>query len=278
MFTRLTCSVLLRVKVLGAELGLKLNVLFRSREEDLVLFQCCRLNPNFRLERSGADIQTSSQEISFQLCIPIWLEGFSAVYFMMMIFFFFFALPLLAAVICLKSPFSDQFPRLNLWGARRLYVRLERGVKLFSRQCDGVSRRCFSAKQKINIYWQDSEGFFFLLSFCLVASVSILLARTRDTRFVFFGSNQESEGSSSLLVVVFFWIICQWELGCEPLTHMGDKTNGPGFGSNASDSQFTLWIATKRSDGPSARKRRRPKERQRWWNNLQLTPPHISSL
>lgn len=165
MLTRLTCSVLLRVKVLGAELGLKLNVLFRSREEDLVLFQCCRLNPNFRLERSGADIQTSSQEISFQLCIPIWLEGFSAVYFMMMIFFFFFALPLLAAVICLKSPFSDQFPRLNLWGARRLYVRLERGVKLFSRQCDGVSRRCFSAKQKINIYWQDSEGFFF--SFCL---------------------------------------------------------------------------------------------------------------
>lgn len=80
-------------------------------------------------------------------------------------FFFFFALPLLAAVIRLKSPFSDQFPRLNLWGARRLYVRLERGVKLFSRQCDGVSRRCFSAKQKINIYWQDSEGFFF--SFCL---------------------------------------------------------------------------------------------------------------
>lgn len=93
MLTRLTCSVLLRVQVLGAELGLKLNVLFRSREEDLVLFQCCRLNPNFRLERSGADIQTSSQEISFQLCIPIWLEGFSAVYFMMMIFFFFLPFP-----------------------------------------------------------------------------------------------------------------------------------------------------------------------------------------
>lgn len=277
MFTRLTCSVLLRVKVLGAELGLKLNVLFRSREEDLVLFQCCRLNPNFRLERSGADIQTSSQEISFQLCIPIWLEGFSAVYFMMMIFFF-FALPLLAAVICLKSPFSDQFPRLNLWGARRLYVRLERGVKLFSRQCDGVSRRCFSAKQKINIYWQDSEGFFFLSVF-LFGRICVHFA-CKDTRHTvcFFGSNQESEGSSSLLVVVFFWIICQWELGCEPLTHMGDKTNGPGFGSNASDSQFTLWIATKRSDGPSARKRRRPNERQRWWNNLQLTPPHISSL
>lgn len=278
MFTRLTCSVLLRVKVLGAELGLKLNVLFRSREEDLVLFQCCRLNPNFRLERSGADIQTSSQEISFQLCIPIWLEGFSAVYFMMMIFFFFFALPLLAAVICLKSPFSDQFPRLNLWGARRLYVRLERGVKLFSRQCDGVSRRCFSAKQKINIYWQDSEGFFFLSVF-LFGRICVHFA-CKDTRHTvcFFGSNQESEGSSSLLVVGFFWFICQWELGCEPLTHMGDKTNGPGFGSNASDSQFTLWIATKRSDGPSARKRRRPKERQRWWNNLQLTPPHISSL
>lgn len=278
MLTRLTCSVLLRVKVLGAELGLKLNVLFRSREEDLVLFQCCRLNPNFRLERSGADIQTSSQEISFQLCIPIWLEGFSAVYFMMMIFFFFFALPLLAAVICLKSPFSDQFPRLNLWGARRLYVRLERGVKLFSRQCDGVSRRCFSAKQKINIYWQDSEGFFFLSVF-LFGRICVHFA-CKDTRHTvcFFGSNQESEGSSSLLVVVFFWIICQWELGCEPLTHMGDKTNGPGFGSNASDSQFTLWISTKRSDGPSARKRRRPKERQRWWNNLQLTPPHISSL
>lgn len=277
MLTRLTCSVLLRVQVLGAELGLKLNVLFRSREEDLVLFQCCRLNPNFRLERSGADIQTSSQEISFQLCIPIWLEGFSAVYFMMMIFFF-FALPLLAAVICLKSPFSDQFPRLNLWGARRLYVRLERGVKLFSRQCDGVSRRCFSAKQKINIYWQDSEGFFFLSVF-LFGRICVHFA-CKDTRHTvcFFGSNQESEGSSSLLVVVFFWIICQWELGCEPLTHMGDKTNGPGFGSNASDSQFTLWIATKRSDGPSARKRRRPKERQRWWNNLQLTPPHISSL
>lgn len=277
MFTRLTCSVLLRVKVLGAELGLKLNVLFRSREEDLVLFQCCRLNPNFRLERSGADIQTSSQEISFQLCIPIWLEGFSAVYFMMMIFFF-FALPLLAAVICLKSPFSDQFPRLNLWGARRLYVRLERGVKLFSRQCDGVSRRCFSAKQKINIYWQDSEGFFFLSVF-LFGRICVHFA-CKDTRHTvcFFGSNQESEGSSSLLVVVFFWFICQWELGCEPLTHMGDKTNGPGFGSNASDSQFTLWISTKRSDGPSARKRRRPKERQRWWNNLQLTPPHISSL
>lgn len=277
MFTRLTCSVLLRVQVLGAELGLKLNVLFRSREEDLVLFQCCRLNPNFRLERSGADIQTSSQEISFQLCIPIWLEGFSAVYFMMMIFFF-FALPLLAAVICLKSPFSDQFPRLNLWGARRLYVRLERGVKLFSRQCDGVSRRCFSAKQKINIYWQDSEGFFFLSVF-LFGRICVHFA-CKDTRHTvcFFGSNQESEGSSSLLVVVFFGFICQWELGCEPLTHMGDKTNGPGFGSNASDSQFTLWIATKRSDGPSARKRRRPKERQRWWNNLQLTPPHISSL
>lgn len=277
MLTRLTCSVLLRVQVLGAELGLKLNVLFRSREEDLVLFQCCRLNPNFRLERSGADIQTSSQEISFQLCIPIWLEGFSAVYFMMMIFFF-FALPLLAAVICLKSPFSDQFPRLNLWGARRLYVRLERGVKLFSRQCDGVSRRCFSAKQKINIYWQDSEGFFFLSVF-LFGRICVHFA-CKDTRHTvcFFGSNQESEGSSSLLVVVFFWIICQWELGCEPLTHMGDKTNGPGFGSNASDSQFTLWISTKRSDGPSARKRRRPKERQRWWNNLQLTPPHISSL
>lgn len=277
MLTRLTCSVLLRVQVLGAELGLKLNVLFRSREEDLVLFQCCRLNPNFRLERSGADIQTSSQEISFQLCIPIWLEGFSAVYFMMMIFFF-FALPLLAAVICLKSPFSDQFPRLNLWGARRLYVRLERGVKLFSRQCDGVSRRCFSAKQKINIYWQDSEGFFFLSVF-LFGRICVHFA-CKDTRHTvcFFCSNQESEGSSSLLVVVFFWIICQWELGCEPLTHMGDKTNGPGFGSNASDSQFTLWIATKRSDGPSARKRRRPKERQRWWNNLQLTPPHISSL
>lgn len=272
MLTRLTCSVLLRVQVLGAELGLKLNVLFRSREEDLVLFQCCRLNPNFRLERSGADIQTSSQEISFQLCIPIWLEGFSAVYFMMMIFFFFFALPLLAAVICLKSPFSDQFPRLNLWGARRLYVRLERGVKLFSRQCDGVSRRCFSAKQKINIYWQDSEGFLF-------GRICVHFA-CKDTRHTvcFFGSNQESEGSSSLLVVVFFGFICQWELGCEPLTHMGDKTNGPGFGSNASDSQFTLWISTKRSDGPSARKRRRPKERQRWWNNLQLTPPHISSL
>lgn len=277
MLTRLTCSVLLRVQVLGAELGLKLNVLFRSREEDLVLFQCCRLNPNFRLERSGADIQTSSQEISFQLCIPIWLEGFSAVYFMMMIFFF-FALPLLAAVICLKSPFSDQFPRLNLWGARRLYVRLERGVKLFSRQCDGVSRRCFSAKQKINIYWQDSEGFFFLSVF-LFGRICVHFA-CKDTRHTvcFFCSNQESEGSSSLLVVVFFWIICQWELGCEPLTHMGDKTNGPGFGSNASDSQFTLWISTKRSDGPSARKRRRPKERQRWWNNLQLTPPHISSL
>lgn len=179
MFTRLTCSVLLRVKVLGAELGLKLNVLFRSREEDLVLFQCCRLNPNFRLERSGADIQTSSQEISFQLCIPIWLEGFSAVYFMMMIFFF-FALPLLAAVICLKSPFSDQFPRLNLWGARRLYVRLERGVKLFSRQCDGVSRRCFSAKQKINIYWQDSEGFFFLSVF-LFGRICVHFA-CKDTR------------------------------------------------------------------------------------------------
>lgn len=240
MFTRLTCSVLLRVKVLGAELGLKLNVLFRSREEDLVLFQCCRLNPNFRLERSGADIQTSSQEISFQLCIPIWLEGFSAVYFMMMIFFFFFALPLLAAVICLKSPFSDQFPRLNLWGARRLYVRLERGVKLFSRQCDGVSRRCFSAKQKINIYWQDSEGFFFLSVF-LFGRICVHFA-CKDTRHTvcFFCSNQESEGSSSLLVVVFFWIICQWELGCEPLTHMGDKTNGPGFGSNASDSQFML--------------------------------------
>lgn len=239
MFTRLTCSVLLRVKVLGAELGLKLNVLFRSREEDLVLFQCCRLNPNFRLERSGADIQTSSQEISFQLCIPIWLEGFSAVYFMMMIFFF-FALPLLAAVICLKSPFSDQFPRLNLWGARRLYVRLERGVKLFSRQCDGVSRRCFSAKQKINIYWQDSEGFFFLSVF-LFGRICVHFA-CKDTRHTvcFFGSNQESEGSSSLLVFVFFWFICQWELGCEPLTHMGDKTNGPGFGSNASDSQFTL--------------------------------------
>lgn len=278
MLTRLTCSVLLRVQVLGAELGLKLNVLFRSREEDLVLFQCCRLNPNFRLERSGADIQTSSQEISFQLCIPIWLEGFSAVYFMMMIFFFFFALPLLAAVICLKSPFSDQFPRLNLWGARRLYVRLERGVKLFSRQCDGVSRRCFSAKQKINIYWQDSEGFFFLSVF-LFGRICVHFA-CKDTRHTvcFFGSNQESEGSSSLLVVVFFWIICQWELGCEPLTHMGDKTNGPGFGSNASDSQFTLWISTKWSDGPSTRKRRRPKERQRWWNNLQLTPPHISSL
>lgn len=278
MLTRLTCSVLLRVKVLGAELGLKLNVLFRSREEDLVLFQCCRLNPNFRLERSGADIQTSSQEISFQLCIPIWLEGFSAVYFMMMIFFFFFALPLLAAVICLKSPFSDQFPRLNLWGARRLYVRLERGVKLFSRQCDGVSRRCFSAKQKINIYWQDSEGFFFLSVF-LFGRICVHFA-CKDTRHTvcFFGSNQESEGSSSLLVVVFFWFICQWELGCEPLTHMGDKTNGPGFGSNASDSQFTLWISTKWSDGPSTRKRRRPKERQRWWNNLQLTPPHISSL
>lgn len=277
MLTRLTCSVLLRVQVLGAELGLKLNVLFRSREEDLVLFQCCRLNPNFRLERSGADIQTSSQEISFQLCIPIWLEGFSAVYFMMMIFFF-FALPLLAAVICLKSPFSDQFPRLNLWGARRLYVRLERGVKLFSRQCDGVSRRCFSAKQKINIYWQDSEGFFFLSVF-LFGRICVHFA-CKDTRHTvcFFGSNQESEGSSSLLVVVFFWIICQWELGCEPLTHMGDKTNGPGFGSNASDSQFTLWISTKWSDGPSTRKRRRPKERQRWWNNLQLTPPHISSL
>lgn len=277
MLTRLTCSVLLRVQVLGAELGLKLNVLFRSREEDLVLFQCCRLNPNFRLERSGADIQTSSQEISFQLCIPIWLEGFSAVYFMMMIFFF-FALPLLAAVICLKSPFSDQFPRLNLWGARRLYVRLERGVKLFSRQCDGVSRRCFSAKQKINIYWQDSEGFFFLSVF-LFGRICVHFA-CKDTRHTvcFFCSNQESEGSSSLLVVVFFGFICQWELGCEPLTHMGDKTNGPGFGSNASDSQFTLWISTKRSDGPSTRKRRRPKERQRWWNNLQLTPPHISSL
>lgn len=179
MFTRLTCSVLLRVKVLGAELGLKLNVLFRSREEDLVLFQCCRLNPNFRLERSGADIQTSSQEISFQLCIPIWLEGFSAVYFMMMIFFF-FALPLLAAVICLKSPFSDQFPRLNLWGARHLYVRLERGVKLFSRQCDGVSRRCFSAKQKINIYWQDSEEFFFLSVF-LFGRICVHFA-CKDTR------------------------------------------------------------------------------------------------
>lgn len=112
----------------------------------------------------------------FQLFILWWWFFF---------YYFFFALPLLAAVIRLKSPFSDQFPRLNLWGARRLYVRLERGVKLFSRQCDGVSRRCFSAKQKINIYWQDSEGFFFFLSFCLVASVSILLARTRDTRFVF---------------------------------------------------------------------------------------------
>lgn len=205
----------------------------------------------------------------FQLFILWWWFFF---------YYFFFALPLLAAVICLKSPFSDQFPRLNLWGARRLYVRLERGVKLFSRQCDGVSRRCFSAKQKINIYWQDSEGFFFLSVF-LFGRICVHFA-CKDTRHTvcFFGSNQESEGSSSLLVVVFFWIICQWELGCEPLTHMGDKTNGPGFGSNASDSQFTLWISTKRSDGPWTRKRRRPKERQRWWNNLQLTPPHISSL
>lgn len=107
----------------------------------------------------------------FQLFILWWWFFF---------YYFFFALPLLAAVIRLKSPFSDQFPRLNLWGARRLYVRLERGVKLFSRQCDGVSRRCFSAKQKINIYWQDSEGFFFLSVF-LFGRICVRFA-CKDTR------------------------------------------------------------------------------------------------
>lgn len=240
MLTRLTCSVLLRVQVLGAELGLKLNVLFRSREEDLVLFQCCRLNPNFRLERSGADIQTSSQEISFQLCIPIWLEGFSAVYFMMMIFFFFLPFP--------SSPPSSVWNLLLVINFLALICEA-RGVCMsdwsggWSYFQDNATV-CLDAVSQLNkrsIYIDRTlRDFFFFLSFCLVASVSILLARTRDTRFVFFGSNQESEGSSSLLVVVFFWIICQWELGCEPLTHMGDKTNGPGFGSNASDSQFML--------------------------------------
>lgn len=34
-------------------------------------------------------------------------------------------------------------------------------MKLFSRQCGSVSRQCFSAKQKINIYWQGSGGIFF---------------------------------------------------------------------------------------------------------------------
>lgn len=141
---------------------------------------------------------------------------------------------------------------------------------------------CLDAVSQLNkrsIYIDRTLRDFFFLSVFLFGRICVHFA-CKDTRHTvcFFGSNQESEGSSSLLVVVFFWFICQWELGCEPLTHMGDKTNGPGFGSNASDSQFTLWISTKRSDGPSARKRRRPNERQRWWNNLQLTPPHISSL
>lgn len=141
---------------------------------------------------------------------------------------------------------------------------------------------CLDAVSQLNkrsIYIDRTLRDFFFLSVFLFGRICVHFA-CKDTRHTvcFFGSNQESEGSSSLLVVGFFWFICQWELGCEPLTHMGDKTNGPGFGSNASDSQFTLWISTKRSDGPSARKRRRPKERQRWWNNLQLTPPHISSL
>lgn len=95
--------------------------------------------------------------------------------------------------ICLKSPFSDQFPCLNLWGVC-VCTPDWIGVKLFSRQCDSVSRRCFSAKQKINIYWQGSEGIFF----CLVASVSILLQGRGTHRARFIHLESKSSSSSSV--------------------------------------------------------------------------------
>lgn len=192
MFTRLTCSVLLRVQVLGAELGLKLNVLFRSREEDLVLFQCCRLNPNFRLERSGADIQTSSQEISFQLCIPIWLEGFSAVYFMMMIFSVWNLLLVInfLALIC-----EARGVCMSDWSGGWSYFQDNATVCL-----DAVSQL-----NKRSIYIDRTLRDFFFLSVFLFGRICVHFA-CKDTRHTvcFFGSNQESEGSSSLLVVVFF--------------------------------------------------------------------------
>lgn len=175
-------------------------MLFRSREEDLRESWCCSSVVGWILIFVwSADIQS---RISFQLCIPIWLGGifsclFSSIFFLFFFYDvdFFFFLPSSIRRHC------DQFPRLNLWGVRRLYVRLERGVKLFSRQCDGVSRRCFSAIQKINIYWQGSEGF--LLSFCLVTSVSTLL-QGHETHWFVFCSNRESKSSSSHLVFFLF--------------------------------------------------------------------------
>ncbi len=134
--------------------------------------------------------------------------------------------------ICLKSPFSDQFPCLNLWGVC-VCTSDWIGVKLFSRQCDSVSRRCFSAKQKINIYWQDSEGIFSVWShlypFCCKDK--------GHTRLVLFIWRAKVHPATQFL------IICQWEIGCEPLTHMGNKTNGePQIWVKRTASQLTLGI------------------------------------
>lgn len=239
MFTRLTCSVLLRVKVLGADLGLKLNVLFRSREEDLVLFQCCRLNPNFRLERSGADIQTSSQEISFQLCIPIWLEGFSAVYFMMMIFFFFLPFPSLPPSSVWNLLLVINFLALICEACGVCMSDWSGGWSYFQDNAT-VCLDAVSQLNKRSIYIDRTLRDFF--SFCLFvwSHLCSFCLQGHETHGLFFLFQSGERRFIQPPSFWFFWIICQWELGCEPLTHMGDKTNGPGFGSNASDSQFTL--------------------------------------
>lgn len=33
-------------------------------------------------------------------------------------------------------------------------------------------------------------------------------------------------GEQKFIQLPTFLVICHWELGCEPLTHMGNKTNG----------------------------------------------------
>lgn len=116
----------------------------------------------------SADIQSG---VLVQLCIPIWPGIFSCLFARILWWWF---LPssvcghvsfsfVVISPICLKSPFSDQFPRLNLWGVC-VSTSYWSGVKLFSRQYGSVSRLCFLAKQKINIYWQASEGIFFFSS------------------------------------------------------------------------------------------------------------------
>lgn len=174
---------------------------------------------------------------SVQLCIPIWLGIFSCLFTSVLWWWF------LPSSICrhvlfsivvifpisLKSPFSDQFPSLNLWDVC-ICTSYWSGVKLFSRQCGNVSRLCFSAKQKINIYWRGSGGFFF----CLVTSVSILLQGQGTNRFCFYF---ESKSLSR------YTVFDNWELGCEPLTQMGNKTNGePQIWVGRTVSQFTIGI------------------------------------